>query len=135
MENSSHSSFSSTFPELKKPCLIFFPRSLQSQKKPQTQNQAKKYRKSSLYADSVYAHSLYTSSKNFMQSEELLIKSALSEFWSNFSITDSLYTIFTLRELPRTQNSRKERTPCNVFAEIVTSVELSITQKLLKFQQ
>ena len=38
----------------------------------------------------------------------LLIKSALSEFWSNFSITDSLYVIFTLHELPRTQNSRKE---------------------------
>ena len=44
------------------------------------------YRGSSLYMDFVYADSLYTitSSINFAQSEELLIKSLLSEFWSNF---------------------------------------------------
>ena len=66
------------------------------------------YRGSSFYEDSVY-----TSSKNFVQSEELLIKSAVSEFRSNFSISDSLYAIFTLRKLPWTQNSRKERTPCS----------------------
>ena len=53
------------------------------------------YRGSSLYTDFVYANSVYTSSKNFAQSEELLIKSTLSEFWSNFSITDSLYAKFT----------------------------------------
>ena len=69
------------------------------------------YKGTSFYADSVYADSLYTSSKNFAESEELLIKSALNEFWSNFSITDSLYAIFTLHELPRTQNSLKVRTP------------------------
>ena len=69
-------------------------------------------RGSSFYADSVYADSIYTSSKNFAQSEELLIKSALSEFWSYFSITDLLYAIFTLQELPRTQNSHKESPVC-----------------------
>ena len=33
---------------------------------------------------------------------------------SFFFITDSLYAIFTLCELPRTQNLRKERTPCTI---------------------
>ena len=67
----------------------------------------------SIYADSVYADSLYTSSKNFAQIEELLIKSTLSEFWSNFSITDSLYAKFVLHEFAKTEKSRKARTPCN----------------------